>query len=236
MLDVSRVRAGASAAGLEVNQCSEHHFQIMDKFGPLVDFWPTSDKFRATQAPRNQPAKMGVIADVIRLAKSLSHATKSAETSYVEGDRAPATSDAVTFLNDDAPFAAVDVEEYDAVGSRTVTGKRFTGKMTRNGEYSHDIFIKASFKNQAEARTVLDAMLKIVCSADTEGKTEPPNGFRVLSPRELERAQQPPSDYGVAATDRKRLLHLLSLASRQLKFSGGDIGRAIATAIDKEFD
>jgi len=49
----------AARHSLAVRKCSQHHFQICDEHGPLVDAWPTTNRFRSHNAPAGTKARPG---------------------------------------------------------------------------------------------------------------------------------------------------------------------------------
>lgn len=57
--DAHALRREAAPHGLAVRKCSNVHYQICDASGPLVDVWPTTNKFRWHGAPAGAKAKSG---------------------------------------------------------------------------------------------------------------------------------------------------------------------------------
>lgn len=47
---IERLTREAASEGLGVRKCSDTHYQICDELGPLVDVWPTTNKYRSCNA------------------------------------------------------------------------------------------------------------------------------------------------------------------------------------------
>jgi hypothetical protein len=56
---IKALRREAAIAGLALHRCSDVHYQICDEHCPLVDVWPTTNKFRWHGAPAGAKAKSG---------------------------------------------------------------------------------------------------------------------------------------------------------------------------------
>lgn len=57
----SRLAAMCSDVGLTIRRCAEFHYQIVDRVEglPVIDFWPSTQKYRFNKAPSGQRARAG---------------------------------------------------------------------------------------------------------------------------------------------------------------------------------
>ena len=58
-MTIDDLREECHGNGLMLHKCSEHHYQIHDDGGPLVDCWPTTNKYRRHDALETTKAKNG---------------------------------------------------------------------------------------------------------------------------------------------------------------------------------
>ena len=61
-------RLAQSTLPYSVRQCSPHHFQIMDGDKPVIDVWPSKDKFMRCQPEPGEKAQVGEISDLLKIA------------------------------------------------------------------------------------------------------------------------------------------------------------------------
>ncbi len=95
------------SAGFEVRACSRVHWQVLSPLGrPLVNYWPTTGRFRAERGGETYTGRM---MDVIRLA--VAAATPSIHPPFIT--RSPARHDAQVI----APLASgVPSDTWDLTG------------------------------------------------------------------------------------------------------------------------
>ena len=68
MIVLNQLKSEAAKSGFAIGRCSEHHLQVCDENGPLVNVWPSTGKFLSFFAKQGVKSRSGDVGDIIALA------------------------------------------------------------------------------------------------------------------------------------------------------------------------
>lgn len=70
-INIESLREQVESDGLMLHRCSEHHWQISDEAGPLLNVWPTTGKYLDFDAKPGRKANVGSLEKIVERAVDL---------------------------------------------------------------------------------------------------------------------------------------------------------------------